>query len=327
MSMDSPSTARGSTDTRPSWVVARNQATPPSRRASERRSETESKNAPRGDAVPDALATAPSSRSGTAQSTSSRSPRSRAPAPIATAALAAMSTPMPVRWSAVRPVRRMLSPTGRSRTSTCERKFLSNMSDRDGTGSHPRQTPSGRSTVLAPGSRVRRTREGVAVQRYAPDRIRNVALVGHHGSGKTTLAEALLHTAGAIPRRGRVEDGTTTCDHEPEERDRGMSLSLALAPLEWRDHKINLIDCPGEADCAGAVHAALSVADLAVIVVSAVEGLESQTEAVWELAASMGVPRMVFVNKLDRERADFDRVLAQLRDRFGSGFAPLELPI
>ena len=88
------------------------------------------------------------------------------------------------------------------------------------------------------------------MHRYAPDRIRNVALVGHHGSGKTTLAEALLHTAGAIPRRGRVEDGTTTCDHEPEERDRGMSLSLALAPFEWRDHKINLLDCPGEADCA-----------------------------------------------------------------------------
>ena len=165
------------------------------------------------------------------------------------------------------------------------------------------------------------------MHRYAPERIRNVALVGHHGSGKTTLAEALLHTAGAIPRRGRVEDGTTTCDHEPEERDRGMSLSLALAPFEWRDHKINLLDCPGEADCIGAVQAALSVADLAVIVVSAVEGLEAQAEAAWQLAADMGVPRLVFVNKLDRERADFDAVLAELRSRLGSGFAPLELPI
>jgi elongation factor G len=165
------------------------------------------------------------------------------------------------------------------------------------------------------------------MRRYEPARIRNVALVGHHGSGKTTLAEALLHTAGAIPRRGRVEDGTTTCDHEPEERDRGMSLSLALAPFEWRDHKINLLDCPGEADCAGALHAALSVADLAVVVVSAVEGVEGQTEAAWELAAELGVPRLVFVNKLDRERSDYDAVLAQLRSRFGSGFAPLELPI
>jgi elongation factor G len=165
------------------------------------------------------------------------------------------------------------------------------------------------------------------VQRYAPDRIRNVALVGHHGSGKTTLAEALLHTAGAIPRRGRVEDGTTTCDHEPEEHARGMSLSLALAPFEWRDHKINLIDCPGEADVAGALHAALSVADLAVVVVSAVEGVEAQTEAAWSLCHELGVPRLVFINKLDRERADFDRTLADLRARFGDGFAVLELPI
>jgi elongation factor G len=165
------------------------------------------------------------------------------------------------------------------------------------------------------------------VRRYAPDRIRNVALVGHHGSGKTTLAEALLHTAGAIPRRGRVEDGTTTCDHEPEEKDRGMSLSLALAPFEWRDHKINVLDCPGEADCMGSLYAALSVADLAIVVVSAVEGVEAQTEAAWEVAHELGVPRLVFVNKLDRERADFDKVLDQLRARFGGGFATLELPI
>jgi elongation factor G len=165
------------------------------------------------------------------------------------------------------------------------------------------------------------------MHRYGPDRIRNVALIGHHGSGKTTLAEAMLHTAGAIPRRGRVEDGTTTCDHEPEERERGMSLSLTLAPLEWRGHKINLLDCPGEADCAGALHAALAVADLAVLVVSAVEGIEPQTESAWELAATYDVPRLVYVNKLDRERADFDRTLHDLVGAFGQGFAPLELPI
>ena len=108
------------------------------------------------------------------------------------------------------------------------------------------------------------------MRRYAPQRIRNVALVGHHGSGKTTLAEALLHTAGAIPRRGRVEDGTTTTDHEPEEHERQMSLSLSLAPFEWRDHKVNLLDVPGEADCTGALQAALGVADLAVVVDKAV---------------------------------------------------------
>ncbi|MGH9135829.1 MAG: elongation factor G [Acidimicrobiales bacterium] len=165
------------------------------------------------------------------------------------------------------------------------------------------------------------------MKRFPPEKIRNVVLVGHHGSGKTTLAEAVLHTAGAIPRRGRVEDGTTTTDGDPEEKDRGMSLSLALAPFEWRDHKINLLDCPGEADYTGALHAALSVADLAVVVVSGVEGVEAQTEAAWELAAELGVPRLVFVNKLDRERSDFERVLADLREKFGSGFAPLELPI
>ena len=165
------------------------------------------------------------------------------------------------------------------------------------------------------------------MKRFAPEQIRNVAVVGHHGAGKTTLVEALLHAAGAIPRRGRVEDGTTACDTDPEERERGMSLSLSLAPFEWRDHKINVLDCPGESDCIGAVLAALRVADLAIIVVSAVEGVEAQTEAAWALAAEQGVPRLVFVNKLDRERADFDRTLAQLKDKLGSGLAVLELPI
>ena len=161
----------------------------------------------------------------------------------------------------------------------------------------------------------------------APEKIRNVALVGHGGSGKTTLAEALLHRAGAITRLGRVEDGTTTCDYDPEENKRHLSLSLAIAPFEWRDHKINLIDCPGYADFIGDVHAALRVADLAVFVVSAVEGVEVQTMAAWRIAAELDVPRMIFINKLDRERASFERTLDDLRDRFGAGVAPLELPI
>ncbi len=162
---------------------------------------------------------------------------------------------------------------------------------------------------------------------YAPDDIRNVALVGHGGSGKTTLAEALLHTAGAITRVGRVEDGTTVCDFDPEEQAHHMSMSLAVAPLEWKGRKINLIDTPGYADFVADVHAALRVADLAVFVVSAVEGVEVQTEAAWRMAAQLGVPRMFFVNKLDRERASFERTLDALRERFGAGVAPLELPI
>jgi elongation factor G len=165
------------------------------------------------------------------------------------------------------------------------------------------------------------------VKRYATGQIRNVALVGHSGAGKTSLAEALLHRAGAIPRMGRVEDGTTSCDFDPEEHKRGISLSLAVAPLEWRDHKINLIDTPGYADFMGEVAAALRIADLAVFVVSALDGVEVQTEEAWEMARALGVPRMVFVNKLDRERASYDATLAQLRDRLGAGIAPLELPI
>ncbi len=165
------------------------------------------------------------------------------------------------------------------------------------------------------------------MKRYATGQIRNVALVGHSGAGKTSLAEALLHRAGAISRMGRVEDGTTACDYDPEEHKRGISLSLSVAPFEWRDHKVNLVDTPGYADFLGEVSAALRIADLAVFVVSAVDGVEVQTEEAWELARRLGVPRMIFVNKLDRERASYDVTLAQLRDRLGAGIAPLELPI
>ena len=162
---------------------------------------------------------------------------------------------------------------------------------------------------------------------YPPSRIRNVALVGHNGAGKTTLAEALLFATGAITRAGRVEDGTTVTDFEPEETKRHLSLSLALAPCTVGDVKVNVIDTPGYADFFGEVRAACSVADLVVVVVSAVEGVEAQTEAAWALAGELGLPRLVFVNKLDRERASFDRTLADLRERFGAGIAPLELPV
>jgi elongation factor G len=165
------------------------------------------------------------------------------------------------------------------------------------------------------------------VKSVGAEKIRNVALVGHGGVGKTTLAEALLFRSGAINRQGRVEDGNTVTDYDPTEHERGLSLSLSLAPFEWNGHKINLIDTPGYADFVGDVWAALQVADLAVFVVGAVEGIEVQHEVIWRRAADLGVPRMVFVNKLDRERASFQRTLDQLRDVFGAGVAPLELPI
>ena len=169
--------------------------------------------------------------------------------------------------------------------------------------------------------------EAPAVKVFPPEKIRNVALVGHSGAGKTTLAEALLFRAGAINRIGRVEDGTTVTDSDPEEHSRGMSLSLSIAPFEWKGHKINLIDTPGYADFVGEIHAALRVTDLAVFVVSAVEGVEVQTEYAWGVAADFGVPRMIFINKLDKERASFDRTLEEIRERFGAGIAPIELPI
>lgn len=162
---------------------------------------------------------------------------------------------------------------------------------------------------------------------FPPEKIRNVALVGHSGAGKTTLAEALLFRSGSIGRIGTVEAGTTVTDYDPEEHSRQMTVTMALAPLEWRDHKINLIDTPGYADFAGDLHAALRVADLAVFVVSAVEGVEVQTAYAWRVAQELNVPRMVFVNKLDKERASFERTVKDLRDRFGAGIAPIELPI
>ncbi|MCV2396004.1 elongation factor G [Actinotalea sp. M2MS4P-6] len=162
--------------------------------------------------------------------------------------------------------------------------------------------------------------------------IRNVALVGHSGVGKTMLAEALLHRAGMVQRLGSIEDGTTVCDTEPEEIKRGISLSPAIAPFEWKagdgtTYTINLVDAPGYADFAGGMDAALSVADLAVVVVSAVDGVEVGTELAWKQATALGIPRMVFVTKEDKQHADFHRVLGQLRELVGSGLVPLELPI
>jgi elongation factor G len=162
---------------------------------------------------------------------------------------------------------------------------------------------------------------------YPPAKVRNVALVGHGGSGKTTLTEALLLCSGATNRSGRVEDGTTVSDFEPEEHSHHMSTSLSLAALEWRGYKVNILDCPGYADFVPETLAALSVADLAVLVVSAVDGVEVQTEIFWKAAAELGIPRLVFMNKLDRDRANFPNVLQQLHQAFGAGVAPLELPI
>jgi elongation factor G len=162
---------------------------------------------------------------------------------------------------------------------------------------------------------------------YDAKDIRNVLLVGHGGSGKTTLLEAMLFASGAITRMGTVEDGNTVSDHDADEQRRQISVSLSVAPIEWNDAKINVLDAPGTADFVGDVRSAVRAADAVIVVVSAVDGVEVQTEYAWELAVQENLPRAIFVNKLDRERADFQATLDQLVSAFGNQVAPFELPI
>jgi elongation factor G len=161
----------------------------------------------------------------------------------------------------------------------------------------------------------------------AADRIRNVALIGHRGSGKTSLGEAMLFEAGVINRLGKVEDGTATFDSEADEQEREMSIGAGVASFAHDGRKINLIDTPGESSFVADTIAALRVADSAVVVVNAVMGVEVQTERLWARADSEGLARLVFVNMLDRERADFFRALDSLKDAFGSHVVATEIPI
>jgi len=165
------------------------------------------------------------------------------------------------------------------------------------------------------------------VKQYPPDRIRNVALASHGGTGKTSLTEALLYVTHAISRLGRVEDGTTVSDWDPDEHKRRISIILSIIPLEWRDHKINLIDTPGYFDFVGEVHSALRVVDAVLIPMDATVGVEVGTEHVWELAETRDLPRALLVNKMDREHANFVKALASARTAFGNRVVPMHLPI
>ncbi len=162
---------------------------------------------------------------------------------------------------------------------------------------------------------------------YDANHIRNVLLVGHGGAGKTTLLEAMLFTSGALTRMGTVEDGNTVSDHDPEEIKKGISVSLSMAPVEWEGVKVNVLDTPGYADFVGDLRGSIPAADAVLVVVSAVDGVEVQTEVAWELAVEAGLPRAILVNKLDRERASFERTLDQLVQSFGTQVAPLEFPL
>ncbi|MPZ15772.1 MAG: elongation factor G [Chloroflexi bacterium] len=162
---------------------------------------------------------------------------------------------------------------------------------------------------------------------YSSDAIRNVSLLGHGGAGKTSLAEALLFHSGAITRLGRVDDGTTTTDFDPDETRRSMSISAALAPVEWRDTKINVLDVPGYADFFGEVVQATRVVESAVLVVDGVSGIQVGTDAALRQLDAEQLPFLVFVNKLERENTDFGRVFEQLRDRLGRGVVALTIPL
>ena len=163
--------------------------------------------------------------------------------------------------------------------------------------------------------------------RTEADKIRNVALVGHRGSGKTSLHEALLFQAGAINRLGSVADGSTVSDSAPDEKSREMSISSALSSFEWDGRKINLIDTPGEPSFVADALAALRVSEGAVFVVNAVMGVEVNTDRLWQRAAELEMSRLVFINMLDRERADFFRSLDSLKSAFGPHVVATEIPI
>jgi len=165
------------------------------------------------------------------------------------------------------------------------------------------------------------------MKQYGLDNIRNLCLLSHAGEGKTSLAEAILFTAKAINRLGKVDDGATTSDYDPDEVKRQISLNLTMLPAEWQETKINLIDTPGYADFVGEVRAALRVSEGAVIAVCAASGVEVGTEQVWAYCQEANLPRLIFINKMDRENADFYRTVGDIQSRFGARCVPLYLPI
>jgi elongation factor G len=163
---------------------------------------------------------------------------------------------------------------------------------------------------------------------YTTDKVRNIALVGHQGCGKTSLIEAMVFNTGATSRMGRVEDGNTVSDWQDDEKQRGISLSTALIPLEFEDHKINMLDTPGYTDFQGEVKNAIRVADAVIVVVDAVSGVEVGTELAWDYAKTYQQPIIIVINKMDRENADFYGTLDQLRTLYEDHkFIPIMLPI
>ena len=162
---------------------------------------------------------------------------------------------------------------------------------------------------------------------YTSEQLRNVVLLGHSGAGKTMLGEAMLFASGVTNRLGRVEDGNTVSDYDAEEHARTYSISLSVLPVEWAGQRLNIIDTPGYADFIGEVVSGLAAADSALITVDASSGIEAGAELAWDQAEARGLPRFIAVTRMDREHANFEQVLDEVRDRFGVKVVPLAIPI
>jgi elongation factor G len=162
---------------------------------------------------------------------------------------------------------------------------------------------------------------------YSIKDIRNICLLGHNGTGKTSLSESMLFTTGAISRLGKVDDGTSTSDYDPEEIKSRMSINLSMLPCEWNGIKVNILDTPGYSDFIGEVKSAIRVTEAAIIVISASAGVEVGTEQVWQYSQDGKLSRFIFVNKMDRENANFNQCVDQIQAKFGSKCAPLQVPI
>lgn len=160
-----------------------------------------------------------------------------------------------------------------------------------------------------------------------PAKLRNIGLFGHGSTGKTTLLEAVVYATGVTSRMGRVEDGNTVSDFEPEEKAKGYSISTSLAYADWNKHRINFIDTPGGANFLSEALFSMEVVDGALITICAASGVEVQTEKLWSKAAEKGLPRAFFINKVDRERANFDQTIKDIQDSFKISVIVLQLPI
>ncbi|MEE9365976.1 MAG: GTP-binding protein, partial [Dehalococcoidales bacterium] len=165
------------------------------------------------------------------------------------------------------------------------------------------------------------------MQQFGLENIRNIALLSHAGAGKTSAAEAMLFTTKAINRLGKVDDGSSTSDYDPDEIKRKISINLSLLPCPWRDAKVNLIDTPGYSDFIGEVKTGIRVSEGAVIVICAASGVEVGTDQVWGYCQESNLPRLIFVNKMERENADFFKTVNDIQARFGPKCLPIQIPI